>query len=160
MATIKEEIKDLAYSQKLLTLFTQRLENHPIYSQDEYQEFIGDLRDYLNGLSLVTYLENTDAEQFDGVYHLDAILKEQAGLLSQITNDLNGEEGKLAAIEAYGMTDGEVRRAAASLSGLIEFNRELQKEESMQVDFADSVTAIGNQEMPKKKGFFGKLFGK
>lgn len=139
---LTEYIQELADSQRLLKAMIKRLENHPVYSQDEYQAFYHDTVDYCETLSVVTYLAKTETGELTGSHRIRELLQQQYAAMTGIIQLLATAEGQREAAEAYEMISGASRRLAESLKGILELNLALQKEEDIQIDFSDPELAF------------------
>ncbi len=163
MSELAEAIASLHQSQEILNRLARGLEKDPVYGQLEYQEKINDLRDYSNGLSVCTYLEEPTNITIFGDISSAALLREQVGLIGAVIAQLSSDEGKKTAAEAYGLNNADIRRITMSLQGMIELNNLLRQEEDLVLDASkvtEAQTAPTTAPAEEKKGFFKKLFGR
>lgn len=140
------------------------MEHHPVYGQPEYQERVNDLRDYSNGLSVCTYLEEPENVTIVGEISSAALLREQLGMIGNVIAQLGSDEGKQAAAADYGLNAADIRRITMSLEGMIELNNILRQEADIKLDasqMSSPASPAGKTEpVEEKKGFFKKLFGR
>lgn len=157
--SVTDAMKDLAQQQELMKAFLHRLENHPKYSQDEYQELIFDLMDYNATLSVATDWVKEKDSNFSGSYSLKGLLQQQLSDLFDLANGLKTPEGQAEAVASFGMSAGDARRLGFVLEGVPEMNRNLQKAEDLTVDF-DDPSLQSTQKREEKKGFLSRFFKK
>lgn len=160
LSELADAIGQLSTSQELLNEFARQMERHPMYSKPTYQEKINDLRDYSNGLSVVTYLVPPQKETPAGDFSIATILREQLGLIGNVLAAFDSEEGQQAATTAFDLKDADRRRITMSLQGMIELNNLLRQEEDVTLSLSESSAKATTPPVEAKKGgFFKKLFG-
>lgn len=163
MSELTESIQALSTSQALLKEFAKNMEKDRTFGKEAYQEKINDIRDYANGLAIVTYLVPAENQTVFGDISLQEILRTQLGQIQNVIHALRTPEGASEAEATYDLKESDVRRMVSSLQGMIEMNNLMRKEEDV-VFPAKQVEEAQLKEKPaatsEKKGFFQKLFGK
>lgn len=162
MSELTESIQALSTSQALLKEFAKNMEKDRTFGKEAYQEKINDIRDYANGLAIVTYLVPAQNQTVFGDVSLQEILRTQLGQIQNVIHALRTPEGASEAEATYDLKESDVRRMVSSLQGMIEMNNLMRKEED--VVFPAKYEEAQFKEKPaatsEKKGFFQKLFGK
>lgn len=163
MSELTESIQALSTSQALLKEFAKNMEKDRTFGKEAYQEKINDIRDYANGLAIVTYLVPAQNQMVFGDVSLQEILRNQLGQIQNVIQVLRTPAGASEAEATYDLKESDVRRMISSLQGMIEMNNLMRKEEDV-VFTAKQVEEAKPKEKPaatgEKKGFFQKLFGK
>lgn len=163
MSELTESIQALSTSQALLKEFAKNMEKDRTFGKEAYQEKINDIRDYANGLAIVTYLVPAQNQMVFGDVSLQEILRSQLGQIQNVIHALRTPEGASEAEAIYDLKESDVRRMVSSLQGMIEMNNLMRKEEDV-VFPTKHVEEAQFKEKPaatsEKKGFFQKLFGK
>ena len=75
MSELTESIQALSTSQALLKEFAKNMEKDRTFGKEAYQEKINDIRDYANGLAIVTYLVPAQNQTVFGDVSLQEILR-------------------------------------------------------------------------------------
>lgn len=159
MTQLTESIQALSDSQGLLKKFAQQMERDRTYGKEAYQEKVNDIRDYANGLAIVTYLMPANGLGAYGDISLNEILRTQLGQIENVIQSLSTEEGTAEAEATFDLKESDLRRMISSLRGMMELNNLMRKEEDIVFPAqpaAEKVAATPNE----KKGFFQKLFGR
>lgn len=169
-------IENLKKSEIQATQIQKVLENAlPLQKLNEaQQEWLLNHRDYLNSLDVVTMEAKEKPEaSLPNFTNLEEVLKAwkkelsvQMSFLGEVLQELQhllaSEE-----FESTHLTDGTARRLVASIKDIISANRLEDKETT---DYLPQllILAPGNlttsveppEDLPEKKGFFARLFGK
>lgn len=163
MSELTESIQALSTSQALLKEFAKNMEKDRTFGKEAYQEKINDIRDYANGLAIVTYLVPAENQGISGDVSLQEILRNQLGQIQNVIHALRTPEGVSEAETTYDLKESDVRRMISSLQGMIEMNNLMRKEEDVVLPIKQVEAAQGKERLSatgEKKGFFQKLFGK
>lgn len=160
MSQLTETIQALSNSQALLKEFARQMEQDATYGKEVYREKINDIRDYANGLAIVTYLVPAQAPKEYGEESLMKLLRGQLGQIENVIQALNSETGAETAQVDFDLKESDIRRMTSSLRGMIEMNNLLRLEEEVQLVLKEPVAkATAQAKTTEKKGFFQKLFG-
>lgn len=161
MARLTETIQVLSNSQALLKEFARQMEQDGRYGKEEYREKVNDLRDYANGLAIVTYLVPAKLPEVSGKVSLMQLLRDQVGQIGSVIQELQSDSGIEEAETRFGLKESDLRRMISSLKGMIEMNNLLRLEEEVQLVLKapeDNEKLV--REKSEKKGFFQKFFGR
>lgn len=161
MAQLTETIQVLSNSQALLKEFARQMEQDGKYGKEEYREKVNDLRDYANGLAIVTYLVPAKLPEVSGEVSLMQLLRDQVGQIGNVIQELQSDSGIEEAEAGFDLKESDLRRMISSLKGMIEMNNLLRLEEEVQLVLKspeDNEKLV--REKSEKKGFFQKFFGR
>ncbi|SRR5699024_767636 len=165
---MEETVIKLATSQKNLANIQKRLsQNTKLMAQENTQTFIFDLRDYVDGLAIVTDYVSAEETQKFAVEDIATLLGEQNRLIHHLVEEIQKMIAGTVSVNFFKQEEGELRRTLGSLQGLIELNgfilqdnREFQRTiQDKKISVSDSVTERETKE-GNKPGFLKRLFGK
>jgi hypothetical protein len=158
----EEIVSELSKQSSGLEALQRKLSQTQLMNNEQAQTFIFDLKDYLDSLKLVTDwvpVSETSAVEVD---QLSQVLGEQNDGIQKLLSALNEVEDDDDQ-HFFGRSAGELRRVVGSLTGILELNGLLlQDNRGFQQILKESgpLQVIATKEVPEKKGFLQKLFGK
>ena len=152
--SMEEQVQTLAASQALLRALQLNFSQQPeLMRQESNQNFIFELRDYGDSLSVITNFVETPKVELTAV-DLRTLLGEQRQLIIDIIASLKQEE------TAFNQGEGAIRRILMSLEGAVEVNRLLVQDYAKVSPMTMQEGLVEITEEPEKKGFFKRLFSK